>query len=453
MALEAFTLYAPTAVLTTVNGTTDPARAAALRRIAARPTSLKKVPSTIVLDVITDVDDPATLNELIAVGDGRVGVRKALSNHRLAARAMALRTQPHRDLVGVEPCTLHADAVISRIAQEHLDRWKAGLVEWVRTLPLEQRADAVATIITAYIREGHPRASALAPIALDVIIGRVDRFSSQDWDTIVHQRYDERVNGCVANAALALDELHHLDAGETRHLANSGLVIPLSTMDPPGPDVVDVLCEHPDTYLVQLFTHRLVTEPEDLIQLARQSRMETRAALLQNVSDSKIANALVPEMHRKVQSKDLIFVLDRFRDLSTAARFAALTHASTIEIRRYFTGAWVNQPKPGEARSIVERVGEGWYASRDGLVAQFHVLETGAHSPAMTELLDALVELCPAQEILNGTRELARNGVEILIEVIGEDRSAWEIATRMANDWTGTVRSLAEAVAALVSMD
>jgi hypothetical protein len=448
--LDALTHFAPKSVMSTVNGTIDPERLAALRRIAQRPTALKKVSSSIVLDVIADVDDPVTLNQLIDVGDPRVGVTKALKQHRLAPRAAALRRRPHRDLTGVEPQTLQADAVLSRLAIENPSREQAGITEWVHTLPDERRTDAVATVVAAYVRANFPRSGALAPLALDVILGRVPGFDQQDWDELVEQRYHATAYGCIPNAIEALEELHSINSEEAHRLITAGMMIPLHTLDRPTDDVIAVLCAHPDSYLVQVFVHNFVTDRNTLIELARQAKPITQYALLKEVTDPAIANALAPNMGRDHQKSDIIFILDRFRGLSTEARLAALTHASTTELRKYFSGIWINQPDPGEARLLAEQMSEGWYTTLGSLATQMHALPVDSYSPAMSELLDELVARCPADEILNGHHELARRGVEQLINALGENTTAWEMVTRMAPDWTAPVRSLADAVVALL---
>lgn len=445
MELPALTAFSPANARMAVASINTPTAASDLRMVLRRPKTIKKLSVDAAKQVIVAVDDPHDLVALLKVGDKRIALRKALSAHRLRPRADALSRRPHEVLQG-KPLSVCVDDLRPLLAEFNINTL-VGLVAWVERLPASERSDATRLVYRecSHLEQdvrGHRMIrllGILSPLALQVLLGRVEGVSMED----LHEELPGTEDFYVA---ASLDQIHEISAWEADVLVKRKLPVPYDTVGRLDPEVVAVLsaCR---SEIPHLMKHGYITEPDFIAECCRGMTSVELRSVLAETSDTKVAELLLPELAYKGVRKefDSLHMLNTFANLSTEARQIVLTNASMMDLRYFMNGRTVNIPRPGDLRSFVRAIASGrpTYTGMHALIDTAHSGGSDIQSAPLQELAEEVVQVGSAQQLLSQPSRLGQMAVEIIVAICGDDPSIWTNVASLAQEWDGTIQQLA----------
>lgn len=426
----------PPEIRQTVLSAACPGLASALEKVKKRPASIKAYGVESALTIVNELRDRSVL-EHVGRSDQRVSVQHALRAHP-SKPSLRRRTGGGKGKrTGVEPLTFEGDvpSVLKRLEESPYVNWDQAL-QWARELPGEK----------------------------DTAYRALLSYENEVYGDLLHDLHDGKVPGLSLEAYL----------GDLRgyRLTRAVSYLLQAVEGPIGPELAAVVAKHGDGD--RLPDHDLHPEAAEIFLASGQDSLVTYAvknadltrervkeafkgakgalknAIVLASEDEDTVNDLLEELEFShatgLSGGDPTSVLNQFTGLSTKARLSALRYASASEVTAWINGDYPNQPREGEGTALArdfltERSG---YATLADLVTN---LDDGAEDGAYREVCLTLVN--EGRGIVSGllTRPesaLAKLALERIVEALGDDRAAWEVAVSLLPDWTGTLCELLE---------
>ncbi len=428
--IQTFIDSAPTDLRTRIAGNADPVLRSHLQRIAARPETIKRLRAKEAEEVIAHVDDPATLAR-IRLKDRRVGVGLAVTSNP------AWSDVPHRLL-----CAECTDTTTTTTNGEEL-----------QTAIIEQKISCKRRIMRELHRIGDPALwedellqrllKDTSALGVEIAAGRTP--AGLSYAAVKRNRYysTSEIRPLLADEDTATGALLCLASTTTRTVPRHWRPTVaqwkeafcgedesrslLTLVNGPGLAVVETLWEHIPRQQ-RHWALQLASTNEEVIRVA--TRLEDD-----------------PEFGDVDHGPALMTLLCLGDDLPEQTRMTVVKAMGSSTIAEYLAGRGGFCPKPGEVRPLLEVVARKeqrhWHTHMTGLVRMVNRAVESMPMRHHKELLDALVDICPASLVLSAPGALAHAGHRRLWATLDTATHA-ETVAMLLREWDGTIDELIE---------
>ncbi len=428
--IQTFIHNAPADLRSRIAGNADPVLRGHLQRIAARPETIKRLRAKEAEEVIAHIDDPATLAR-IHLKDKRVGVGIAVTSNP---------TWPdvaHRLLCA--ECTNATKAAANG--------------EELRTAVIEQKISCKRRILRELHRIGDPALwedellrqllKDTSALAVEVAAGRTPAGLSYAPTKTNRYYSNSEIRQLLADEDTATGALLCLVSTTTRTVPRH--------WRPTLTQWKEAFCsENVGRHLLTLINGPDLATVEELWEhIPRQQRHWALQLASTNEEVIRVAARLEedPGFGDADHGPSLVTLLCLGDDLPEATRMTVVKAMGGGTVIDYLAGRGGFCPKPGEVRPLLavvaRREQRHWHTHMTGLVRAVNRAVESMPMRHHKELLEALVDICPASLILGTPGALAHAGHRRLWATLDTATHA-ETVAMLLREWDGTIDELIE---------